>query len=359
MAASIMYRLGYSEEEVDRVAFLVRNHLVMEQTAFRRNLNDPETLNNFTSLFDSIKELDLLYLLTYADLSAVNAAIWTNWKSDLLAELYRKCKAMLDDKISGEELLYSSTFVIPKEISEQSDAISESHVKEHMESITDASYTRQFSVEEIAKHIEEIRKGTTLSVLFKNLNGFTNITVITNDFPALLSKICCVLAINDVNIHDAKIFTRKDGIVIDTFNVTDFRSHKQIEKGRYTKIENDLEDVISGLLQLHKEVATLKSRWRRLESKLFKRSGQVKIAFENHEKFTIIDIFSPDRLGFLYQVTAKMNELGLNIYFAKISTREDDIVDSFYVLDRNGWKISQNDHEFIKSELTNAISQVL
>jgi len=232
-------------------------------------------------------------------------------------------------------------------------------LKNIMDSITDVSYTRQFSVEEIARHIEEIRKGTSLSVLFKNLNGFTNITVITNDFPALLSKICCVLAINDVNIHDAKIFTRKDGIVIDTFNVTDFRSHQQIEEYRYTKIETDLGDVISGLLQLHKEVATLKSRWRRLESKLFKRSGQVKIVFENHEKYTIIDVFSPDRLGFLYQVTGKMNELGLNIYFAKISTREDDIVDTFYVLDRNGKKISQNDHEFIKSELTNAISQVL
>jgi len=358
MASSIMYRLGYSEEEIDRVTFLVRNHLVMEQTAFRRNLNDPETLNNFASLFSSIEELDLLYLLTYADLSAVNAAIWTNWKSDLLAELYRKSKAMLDDKISGEELLYSSTYVIPKEISEQSTVISESHVKEHMDSIIDASYTQQFTVEEIAKHIEEIRKGTSLSVLFKNLNGFTNITIITNDFPALLSKICCVLAVNDVNIHDAKIFTRKDGIVIDTFNVTDFRSQKHIEEHRYTKIETDIGDVISGLLQLHQEVATLKSRWRRLESKLFKRSGQVKIVFENHEKFTIIDIFSPDRLGFLYQVTGKMNELGLNIYFAKISTREDDIVDSFYVLDRNGKKISQNDEEFIKSELTNAISLV-
>ncbi len=359
MASSIMYRLGYSETEIDRVAFLVKNHLVMEQTAFRRNLNDPETLNNFTSLFNSIEELDLLYLLTYADLSAVNVAIWTNWKSDLLAELYRKSKAMLDDKISGEELLYSSTFVIPKEISEQSKVISESHVKEHMDSISDTGYTQQFSAEEIARHVEEIRKGTSLSVLFKNLNGFTNVTVITNDFPALLSKICGVLAINDVNIHDAKIFTRKDGIVIDTFNVTDFRSHQHIEEYRYTKIETDLGDVISGLLQLHKEVATLKSRWRRLESKIFKRSGQVKIVFENHEKFTIIDIFSPDRLGFLYQVTGKMNELGLNIYFAKISTREDDIVDTFYVLDRKGKKISQNDHEFIKSELTNAISQVL
>ena len=64
----------------------------MEQVAFRRNLNDPETLNNFASRFNSTKELDLLYLVTYADLSAVNPAVWTSWKSDLLSELYAKTK---------------------------------------------------------------------------------------------------------------------------------------------------------------------------------------------------------------------------------------------------------------------------
>ena len=168
-----------------------------------------------------------------------------------------------------------------------------------------------------------------------------------------------MFAVNDINIQDAKIFTRKDGIVIDTFNVTDFRSHQKIEKERYNKIETDLKRVISGLLQLNKEVASMKSKWWRIESKFFKRTGQVKIAFEKHEKYTIIDIFSPDRLGFLFQVTNKMNELGLNIYFAKISTRGDDIVDSFYVLDRNRNKISLYDYEFIKSELKSTISQIL
>ena len=70
-------------------------------------------------------------------------------------------------------------------------------------------------------------------------------------------------------------------------------------------------------------------------------------------------MFSPDRLGSLFQVTSKMNEVGLNIYFAKISTKGDDIVDSFYVLDRNKKKISPNDEEFIMSELTDAIKQIL
>ena len=359
MASSIMNRLGYSEEEIETVSFLVKNHLVMEQIAFRRNLSDPETLNNFTSIFSTVEELDLLYLLTYADLSAVNPAVWTNWKSDLLEELYQKSYAMLKKQVSGEELLISSTSVVPEEISKHSEEITETHAKEHIDSINDIGYTQQFSVKEIAKHIEGIRKGANMTVLFKEQNGFTNITLVTKDFPSLLSRICGVLAVNDVNIQDAKIFTRKDGIIIDTFNVTDFRSHQKIEAERYRKIETDLKRVIAGLLQLNKELASMKSKWWRIESKFFKRTGQVKIIFEKHEKYTIIDIFSPDRLGFLFQVTSKMNELGLNIYFAKISTRGDDIVDSFYVLDRNRNKISPNDYEFIKSEIKSTISQIL
>jgi [protein-PII] uridylyltransferase len=359
MAASIMNRLGYSDEEILKVGFLVENHLVMEQVAFRRNLNDAETLNAFARRFESLEDLDLLYLVTYGDLSAVNPAVWTSWKSELLNELYRKCKAMIKEKISGEELLYSKTYVLPKDITKHSDEISEDHVQEHIESINDMAYTSLFTDKEIAKHIEEIQKGINISVLFKELTDFTNITVITKDFPALLSKLCGVLTINDANIHDAKIFTRKDGIVIDTFNVTDFRTHKPIDKERYLKIKKDFNSVVAGLLQLPQEVAMMKSKWWRIENKFFKRSGNVKITFENHERYTIIDIFSPDRIGFLYHVTSKMNELGLIIYFAKISTKGDDIVDSFYVLDRNNKKVSQNDYELIISELTETIKQIL
>jgi [protein-PII] uridylyltransferase len=359
VAAAVMYRLGYSEEEIETVSLLVKNHLLMEQVAFRRNLNDPETLNNFASKFNSTYELNLLYLVTYADLSAVNPAVWTSWKSDLLAELYRKIYAMLEEKISGEEFLISNTYVIPKEISKHSDSISEDHVQEHIESINDIAYAQNFTEKEIARHVEEIQKGVTISTSFKELNDFTNITVITRDFSSLLSKICGVLSINGVNIHDARIFTRKDGIVIDTFNVTDFNTGKKIEKDRYASIRKDMKAVISGLLQLSQEFAKMKSKWWRIETRLFKRTGKVKIEFENHEKYTIVDVFSPDRLGFLYQVTNKMNQLGLGIYFAKIATRGDDIVDSFYVLNSSGKKISPSDYDLIQTELTEAISQIL
>ena len=360
MASSVMVRLGYDEEEIDKVCFLVKNHLMMEQVAFRRNLNDPETLNNFTAKFNSLEELDSLYLITYADLSAVNPAVWTSWKSELLSELYRKSKAMLQDKISGEELLYSTIYAEPKDITKYSDKITESHVQDHFDSLhDDIGYINHFSDEEIALHVEEIEKGNSISVLYKDLIDFTNVTIITKDFPSLLSKLCGVLAINDANIHSAKIFTRKDEIIIDTFLVTDFRTHKRIDESKYEEITEDFHSVINGFLELHQEVAKLKSRWWRIENKLFKRTGQIKIDFEKHDRYTIIDVHSPDRLGFLYHVTNKMNELGLIIYFARISTKGDDIVDSFYVLDRNGHKVSQNDYQFIISELTDTISQIL
>jgi [protein-PII] uridylyltransferase len=147
--------------------------------------------------------------------------------------------------------------------------------------------------------------------------------------------------------------------VIDTFNVTDFRTHKKIDPGSYIEIEKDFISVLTGYLQLNQEVAKLKSRWWRIENKFFKRTGQIKIAFEKHDRYTIIDVHSPDRLGFLYHITNKMHELGLMIYFAKISTRGDDIVDAFYVLDRNGNKVSTNDYEFIKSELVFTINQII
>ncbi|HQF41684.1 MAG TPA: HD domain-containing protein [Ignavibacteriaceae bacterium] len=360
MASSIMMRLGYEEDEIDKVCFLVKNHISMEQVAFRRNLNDPETLDSFAAKFNTVEELDLLYLITYADLSAVNPVVWTSWKSELLSELYRKCERMIQNKVSGEELLYSTIYSTPRDITRHSDKITENQVQDHIDSLhDDMGYVNHFTDKEIALHIEEILKGDSVSVLFKDLDDLTNVTVITKDFPSLLSKLCGVLAINDVNIHSANIFTRKDGIVIDTFLVTDFRTHKHIDSGKYEKIKEDFYSVINGFLELHQEVTKLKSRWWRIESKLFKRSGQIKINFEKHDRYTIIDVHSPDRLGFLYQITNKMNQLGLIIYYAKISTKGDDIVDSFYVLDRNGHKVSSNDFEFINSELTNAINQIL
>ncbi len=353
IATSIMERLGYNTQAIQMVQFLVQHHLTMEQVAFRRNLNDPVTLDSFAKKVISIQALENLYLLTYADLSAVSPVVWTQWKSDLLNELFVKTKRMIKERISGEVLLshVTNAYLNDKE--------GDSSFKEHIESIDDLGYLQHYSQEEINQHIDEIEKGSSVSVFFKEDHSFTYVTVIAFDSDSLLSRICGALSINDLNIYDAKIFTRKDGMVIDSFSVTDFRTHNVIETSRYKKITRDLELAINNELQITKEFNKIKSKWWRLENKLFKRKGKIKITFEKHEKYTIIDIFSPDRLGLLYQITKKMNELGLSIYFAKISTKADDVVDSFYILDRNKNKISTSEYELITVELTDTIMEML
>ncbi len=354
IANTVMERLGYDQEEIDLVQFLVRHHLTMEQVAFRRNINDPSTLNGFAEIFTSKKALDYLYLLTFADLSAVSPVVWTQWKDDLLFELYEKTKQMLEKRISGEEL-----FAETIQQFNESELSSYSEFQNHIESINDVGYIQLFSKEEISEHVEEILSGSESSVFIKENNNFTNITVIARDSISLLSRLCGALAVNDLNIHDAKIFTRNDGIVIDSFNVTDFRSHNKVDESKYEKIIDVLTKSINNELQIANEVKKLKSKWWRLESKLFTKKSKVRIEFEDHAKFTIVDVYSPDKLGLLYQITNKLTELGLSIYFAKIATRGDDVLDAFYVLDSNENKISPLMHELIEMELKDTIEELL
>lgn len=359
IADMVLQRLGYPDEDLAPVRFLIIHHLTMSKVAFQRNLNDPDTLNSFISKFNSLEDLDALYLVSFADLSAVNPALWTSWKHDLLRELYNKSRKMLEESLSGEDLLQRETAYLPEEISRHSHYVSSEVANDHIESINDQSYTLHFSGKEIASHIEEILTGDPISVIFNNDDDFTYITVITRDFPALLSKICGVLLINDINIHDARIFTRKDGIAIDSFNLTDFRSQKPVSPEKYDKIKKDLKMMLSDILQLNSELKRMKGRWWRIESKLFRKQGKIKISFEERERYTIIDIHSPDRLGFLYTVTRTLNQLGLSIYFAKITTHGDEVTDSFYVLDANKQRVSKNYYDMITADLTEAIQDIL
>lgn len=355
IANSVMQRLGYGQSDIVFVQFLVRYHLEMEQVAFRRDLNDPITLDNFITIFPSLKSLDHLYLLSFADLSAVNPKVWTQWKADLLKELYSNARAMLLEQLSGEELISARS----EALIDSSDFRSDDAVTEHLDQVDDISYIFHFSPDEISQHIEEIEKGSKVTVFFKESESFTNVSVVTKDTDALLAKLCGALAVNDLNIHDAKIFTRKDGIVIDSFNVTDFRSHELVKENKYKIIEKAITKALLGDLNIDKEFDKVKSRWKRLINNTNAVKSEVEIDFEDHDKYTIIDVYAPDKIGLLYTITHKMSELGLNVAFAKISTKVDGVLDAFYIQKNDGKKLRESEYGFIRSELSDEILKIL
>lgn len=359
MAETILKRLRYEDALAD-VSFLIRNHLFMEQVAFRRNLADPQTILDFTSRFSGPHQLDYLYLLTYADLSAVNKNVWTEWKGMLLYELYRRSREILEQQQTAGQFEAAESArrreAVERIVEQLARTLSPDEARRHLESFDNPGYHSAFTVDEIARHIRQIGTGASLSTLVSEKETVTELTVIAPDAPFALSKFCGVLTANDANILDAQIFTRNDGIIIDKFRLTDFVTKAPLTGTQSEKIRTELNDVLAGTTDIQHLLDRHRMKWRR-KAKQHNPNIRTDIEFEDHPKFTIIDVYAPDMLGFLYKVTETISQLGLNITFAKIATRVDGIVDSFYVTERTGAKIDDPARrETVKREILKTIA---
>ena len=351
-----------SGDIAEDVAFLVRHHLLMEQVAFRRNLNDPQTIIDFSAKIPHTRLLDYLYVLTYSDLSAVNKTVWTDWKGMLLFELYKKSREVLDKRLSGEQVRQVADSrraqAVQHLVQTLAGIVPERSSQDHLQAVENTDYLAAFDAEEIAEHIRRIERNEPAAALFRNHGVMTEVTIIARDMPFALSRFCGVLSANDANILDAHIFTRNDGVIIDKFRVTDFLQHTRLSESQCIKIRQELIDVLSGNSDIDHLLKRHRMKWKRL-TKPQNPNTRIAVEFESHPLFTIIDVFAPDRLGVLYKITESISSLGLNISSAKIATRADGIVDSFYVLDKDGGKVdSANRLEEIRTSLLQTIAGV-
>jgi [protein-PII] uridylyltransferase len=340
MARAVLKRLRCQDILRD-VEFLVRHHLFMEHVAFRRNLSDPQTVIDFCARIPDPSLLAYLYVLTYADLSAVNKTVWTDWKGMLLFELYRKSREVLEHRLSDDEVRRAAVSRHEKAVQDLVETLAgvvpERSSYDHLESVGNAAYVAAFNAEEIAEHIRHITDNQPVAALFAHRDAVTDVTIIARDRPFALSRFCGVLSANDANIIDAHIFTRNDGVIIDKFRVTDFLQHKRLTTEQCEKIRLELVDVMTGKTDIAHLLLRHRLKWKRL-AKPANPNARIGVEFAEHPVYTIIDVFAPDRLGFLYKITEAISRLELNITSAKIATRADGVVDSFYVLERTGGK---------------------
>jgi [protein-PII] uridylyltransferase len=361
VARKVLHRLRFDDIAED-VAFLVRNHLLMEHVAFRRNLSDPQTIIDFCSRIPRPELLEYLYVLTYADLSAVNKTVWTDWKGMLLFELYKKSKEVLNKSLSDEQVRQAAVTRHAKAVQELVQTLAgelpEESSSGHLDAVDNPAYLSAFNAEEIAEHIRRIERNEPVAALFAHQAAMTEVTIIARDRPFALSRFCGVLSANDANIHDAHIFTRNDGIIIDKFRVTDFLQHKQLTESQCTKIRQELSDVVAGTTDIEHLLERHRMKWKRL-AKPMNPNARIGVEFEDHPVYSIIDVFAPDRLGFLYKITEAISRLDLDIASAKIATRADGIVDSFYVRDRTGRKIETADgREAVRTALLKTMAEI-
>jgi [protein-PII] uridylyltransferase len=180
--------------------------------------------------------------------------------------------------------------------------------------------------------------------------------VVTRDLAGLFSKIAGVLTANNLNILSARITTRSDGIALDVFRVSLGTGALAMEEERWLRVERDLERVLSGETDIEALVA--EAQRTRLAGRRFTRRLATEVTVDNRtsDEYTVVDVFTQDRVGLLFAITHTLFRLGLTIHLARISTNADQALDVFYLSDREGRKITELER---MRELRAALMEVL
>ncbi|MEQ1627710.1 MAG: [protein-PII] uridylyltransferase [Nitrospira sp.] len=350
IAEEMATRLGLDDAERRTVAFLVHRHLMMAHTAFRRDPNDEKVVLPFAREVGTPEVLRKLLVLTAADIAAVGPGVLTKWKESLLVELYVRTM----QEVSGEreaadapERLKSIASEVMQQpaLRGQTD-VSPPWVEAQLRQFP-LRYAYGTSPRRIAAHLSTIRRLSPGEVLvdseFNDLLGTCEYAVVTfNDvIPGIFSKIAGVMAANGLQILDAQILTRLDGVVVDTFQVTDPDYKGAPPRDRLESIGTMIRSVLQG----KEAVETVVQRGTRMSaSRLIgpaRQATEVRIDNETSERYTIVDVFADDRQGLLYVITNAIFRQGMSVHAARISTRLDQVADVFYVTDAQGKKVEQ------------------
>ncbi|WP_232068597.1 [protein-PII] uridylyltransferase [Nitrospira sp. KM1] len=368
LAEEVAARLSLDEQETRTLSFLVYRHLLMAHTAFRRDPNDEKVVLPFAREVATPEVLKKLLALTAADIAAVGPGVLTKWKESLLVELYVRTMPEVSgdrDTAQGPERLGQIVDEVTRQPMLGGNRLDRAWIEDQLTQFPDR-YVYGTAPARIAAHMAAVQHLHLGDVLvesdFNDDLAICEYSVITrNDLtPGIFSKIAGVMTGSGLQILDAQILTRRDGVVVDTFQVTDpDYLGKPPEDRRKT-----VGDRIAAVLKGWDHVDDVLRRGARLRTTRplpkAREATEVRIDNETSDGFTIIDVFADDRQGLLYVITNAIFQLGLSIHAARISTRLDQAADVFYVADHAGRKLQDHAQlERVRAGVEQAIEQFL
>jgi [protein-PII] uridylyltransferase len=341
IARKLCPRLGLTPEQTETVSWLVLYHLLMSNTAFKRDLSDPKTIQDFVEVVQSPERLRLLLCLTVADIRAVGPGRWNNWKAALLREIYYRAEAVMAGGQASETRRDLADGVIAELRQRLSDWPKDA-VDAHIER-GHAAYWLSYDGATLAQHARFIREaeaaGLPLAIdrRIEADRAVTEITIYTADHPGIFSRIAGALAVSGANIVDAKINTLNNGMALDSFLVQDEAGEAFARPDKLARLSVLIEQTLSGRLRPLAELG--KRRPLQPRTRVFKVEPRVLIDNKASNRHTMIEVNGRDRPGLLYAVTRALANLSLQVYAAKISTYGEQVVDVFYVKDLFGMKV--------------------
>ena len=367
MTKEVLTRMGLPEGEVDEVRFLVEHHLTMAHISQRRDLDDEPMLIEFARKVRDIERLKMLYLLTSVDIRAVGPDVWTEWKGTLLWELYIRTHTLLTRGIpEGVDELVKASAIKTSLYQELGAEFLLASLQGHLEQVP-VRYLLTTPSAKVATHLrmaERLAQGEEAAVQWTPypLVGYSEVTVCAFGRPGRFAQIVGTLTANRMNILRAQIFTRQDGLVLRTFQVDNGRGGAITEERIWHSFETDLARVVTGQVDVRELIL---GRHREILTRPVRKEGTppiTRVEFDNYvsETHTVIDVRTHDRLGLLYTISSVLNELGLDLALAKITTDVEQVVDVFYVTEQDGRKVQDEARmEEIRQRLEAAIAEGL
>ncbi|MBW6521425.1 MAG: [protein-PII] uridylyltransferase [Desulfoarculaceae bacterium] len=426
MVGAVGARLGLEPAERDCLAFLVRNHLFMPDNALRRDLNDESFIRRCSETIGDSDRLAMLYLLSIADSRATGPSAWSEWKGALLQEMFLKISPYLEpgqivavhpDAVrqqveQGADWLRRQVVLLldayADEEGQDAAAASPDGVAGPSLAVTDvgrlpADYLLSFTPGVVARHIRICRQNYQIlqkkALIFpRELGQHWSLLIVARDRSGLLAKICGVLALHNLSVLSAQIFTWEGGealtardglnprepgvqamdgsvsiaperekerpaLAVDVLEVRPLDGLSFLEMD-WQAVNDELDRALNHRLGLEhwifQKLASIQERRKLPEAMLLGQQSRVVIDNDISDRYTVIEVHSADRAGQLYHITQTLAGFGVNIYRAFIATEIHQLIDIFYVLDSKGRKIT--DESFaseIREGLLYAIGRAL
>lgn len=347
IALDVASRLGLNEWESEVVSWLVRHHLLMSNTAFKRDVDDPMTVADFVRVVQSPERLRLLLILTVADIRAVGPGVWNGWKAGLLRELYWRSQEALAGGLP-EDRRPARVEKVKESLRPRLAGWSKEQVETHF-ALGNDSYWLTFEADTLLHHAGLIRKAEEeglklhIETTVERSRDVTRLVVYAPDHPGLFAQIAGAMALSGASVVDARIVTLNDGMALDTFWIQDSRGGAFSGKGRLDKLRRRIGDALSGRLLPARELDAVRRRAIPSRTRVFQVPPGVIIDNKASASHTVIEVNGRDRPGFLHDVTARLTGFGLQIASAHVSTYGERVVDVFYVKDVFGSKIESDD----------------
>jgi [protein-PII] uridylyltransferase len=338
VAEKLCPRLGLTGAETETVAWLVRHHLLMSATAFKRDLSDFKTILDFCEVVQSPERLRLLMLLTIVDIRAVGPGVWNGWKRQLLTDLYQSAEEVL--RLGHKQKGRRERVAVKQERLRAGLGWDEATFAALVWRLPEAYWVAE--PDDVLAHNARLMARAAGDALAIDVQvyperGATLVTIYAADHPGLFYRIAGAIHLAGGNIIDARIHTTRDGMAIDNFLVQDPIGRPFDDAGQLARLKRGIEDALANRGKLADRLTARPLSRNRAEA--FVIEPNVLIDNRASNRFTVIEVNARDRPALLNQLAHALFQSKVTVHSAHVATYGERAVDIFYLTDLTGDRI--------------------